>query len=249
MIHCLIEAFSLNFYGGTEENTKNPSVRIPGFLAEIRTQHFSQYKSSAFFLNLHIVGGGVQTGSTRHSGHLLSSCARPGWLWGWRIIRWNKDWQGKTKYSEKTCPSATLSTTNPTWPDLGSKPGRRGGKPATNRSTALLLEQSFRWIGFQWSMLIAFIYRANISSVKFILVIILFRSALWRRMDEWKHSSAHLNTRRECSVSLPGRFTSGTHWMEGYMGLRSGLDVVWREHFLFCHRKSSGDSTVIQAIF
>jgi hypothetical protein len=34
---------------------------------------------------------------------------------------------------EKTCPSATLSTTNPTSPDLGSNPGRRGGKPATNR--------------------------------------------------------------------------------------------------------------------
>jgi hypothetical protein len=27
---------------------------------------------------------------------------------------------------------ATLSTTNPTWPDPGSNPGRRGGKPATN---------------------------------------------------------------------------------------------------------------------
>jgi hypothetical protein len=26
-----------------------------------------------------------------------------------------------------------LSTTNPTWPDQGSNPGRRGGKPATNR--------------------------------------------------------------------------------------------------------------------
>jgi hypothetical protein len=38
----------------------------------------------------------------------------------------------KPKYSEKTCPSATLSTTNPTWPDLGSNPGRRGGKQATN---------------------------------------------------------------------------------------------------------------------
>jgi hypothetical protein len=23
---------------------------------------------------------------------------------------WNNDWQGKPKYSEKTCPSATLST-------------------------------------------------------------------------------------------------------------------------------------------
>jgi hypothetical protein len=35
--------------------------------------------------------------------------------------------------SEKTCPSSTLTTTNPTSPDLGSNPGRRGGKPATNR--------------------------------------------------------------------------------------------------------------------
>jgi hypothetical protein len=41
--------------------------------------------------------------------------------------------QGKPKYSEKTCPSAILSTTNPTWPDPAANPGRRGGKPATNR--------------------------------------------------------------------------------------------------------------------
>jgi hypothetical protein len=49
---------------------------------------------------------------------------------------------GKLKYSEKTCPSATLSTTNPTSPDLTSNPRGRGGKPATNRlsyDTALLL--------------------------------------------------------------------------------------------------------------
>jgi hypothetical protein len=48
-------------------------------------------------------------------------------------FRWNENWQGKPKYSGKTCPSATLFTTNPTWPDPGSNPGRRGGKPATNR--------------------------------------------------------------------------------------------------------------------
>jgi hypothetical protein len=68
-----------------------------------------------------------------HRGHLLSYCACPGWLWGWRISRWNADWQGKPKYSEITCPSATLSTTKPTWPDPGSNPGRCGGKPATDR--------------------------------------------------------------------------------------------------------------------
>jgi hypothetical protein len=41
---------------------------------------------------------------------------------------------GETKYSGgETCPSATLSTTNSTWPDLGLNPGRRAGKPETNR--------------------------------------------------------------------------------------------------------------------
>jgi general stress protein YciG len=37
------------------------------------------------------------------------------------------------EYGGETCPSANLSTTNPTWPDTGSNTGRRGGKPATNR--------------------------------------------------------------------------------------------------------------------
>jgi hypothetical protein len=45
-----------------------------------------------------------------------------GEIGGMKIGRW------KTKYSEKTCP-----TTNPTWPDPGVNPGRRGWKPATNR--------------------------------------------------------------------------------------------------------------------
>jgi hypothetical protein len=52
--------------------------------------------------------------------------------WAWNS-RWNENWQRKPKYSEKTCPSATFSTTKLTWPDLGSNPGRRGGTSATNR--------------------------------------------------------------------------------------------------------------------
>jgi hypothetical protein len=32
----------------------------------------------------------------------------------------------------KTCPSATLSTTNPTWIDPGVNPGLRGERPATD---------------------------------------------------------------------------------------------------------------------
>jgi hypothetical protein len=39
--------------------------------------------------------------------------------WWWlRSNWWKEDWQGKPKYSEKNCPSVTLSTTNPTWPGL-----------------------------------------------------------------------------------------------------------------------------------
>jgi hypothetical protein len=87
--------------------------------------------SSLFFL-IRIVGRGVQAGSTLHVGHWMAYCTCPGWLWLWRNW-WNEDWQGKPKYSEKTCPSATLSTTNPTCPDPGSNPGRRGRKQATNR--------------------------------------------------------------------------------------------------------------------
>jgi hypothetical protein len=77
--------------------------------------------------------GWGETESTWYVGHCWPIVSAPDdrcWLWSsW----WNEDWQGKPKYSEKTRPSATLSTTNPTWPDVGSNPGRRGGKPATNR--------------------------------------------------------------------------------------------------------------------
>jgi hypothetical protein len=52
------------------------------------------------------------------------------WLWS---SQWNENWQGKPMHSEKTCPSATLCTTNPTWPDPCSNPDRRGGNPTTNR--------------------------------------------------------------------------------------------------------------------
>jgi hypothetical protein len=48
--------------------------------------------------------------------------------------RWNEIDRGKPKYSGgKTCPSATLSTTNPTWTDPGSNPGLCSERPATNR--------------------------------------------------------------------------------------------------------------------
>ena len=46
-------------------------------------------------------------------------------------VEWN--WHGKTEvFGEKTCPSASLSTTNPTWTDPGSNTGLCGERPATN---------------------------------------------------------------------------------------------------------------------
>jgi hypothetical protein len=51
--------------------------------------------------------------------------------------RWNENWQGKPKYSEQTYPIATLSTINPTWPDLGPKPAAAvGSRPLTASATA-----------------------------------------------------------------------------------------------------------------
>jgi hypothetical protein len=51
------------------------------------------------------------------------------WVWSaW----WNENWQGKPKYSAKTCPNSTLSITSPTSTDLESNSGHRGGKPTTN---------------------------------------------------------------------------------------------------------------------
>jgi hypothetical protein len=72
----------------------------------------------------------MESRSTRHCGHLMDYCVSPGWLRLWRN-RWN-DWQGKQEYSEKTCPSAALSTTKPTCFSY-VKPGRYGEKPACNR--------------------------------------------------------------------------------------------------------------------
>jgi hypothetical protein len=77
--------------------------------------------------------GWGETESTWYVGHYLAYCASPGYRWRMWSSRWNENWQGKPKSLEKTCSSATLSTPNPIWTDLGLNPGRRGGKPATDR--------------------------------------------------------------------------------------------------------------------
>jgi hypothetical protein len=48
-----------------------------------------------------------------------------------QLVEWRL--AGETEVLWGNLPNATLSTPNPTWPDPGSNPGRRGGNPATNR--------------------------------------------------------------------------------------------------------------------
>jgi hypothetical protein len=62
----------------------------------------------------------------------VSILRSPQMIWAWRAtVEWYID-RGKLKNSEKTCPSATLSTTNPTWIDPGANPGLRSERPVTN---------------------------------------------------------------------------------------------------------------------
>jgi hypothetical protein len=133
------------------------------FFPFLRLRQLFSYCVSIFF-----IASGVGL-SPLYCGHFWPIVPAPedrgGWLWSnW----WNEDWQGKPKYSEKTCHSATWSTTNPTWPDPGSNPGRRSGKPAANRlsySAALrkylisymlllfcLVSRSMKNKGSEWSV-------------------------------------------------------------------------------------------------
>jgi hypothetical protein len=80
------------------------------------------------FFFIGIVVGGVQLGPLGIAATNRPIVPAPG-DYG---RNWWNDWQGKQKYSKKTCPNAALSTTNPTCcPD--ANPDRRGGKPVTNR--------------------------------------------------------------------------------------------------------------------
>jgi hypothetical protein len=81
-------------------------------------------------MEIGIVGGGIQLGSLGTAATNRPIVPAPRWLRWWS--NWWNDWQGKPKYSEKTCPSEALSTTNLTCCS-DANPGRRCGKPATNR--------------------------------------------------------------------------------------------------------------------
>jgi hypothetical protein len=119
----------LNFAASSTGCTLSPIylINISQFVRAICPKYLIM-KLTVFFFSW---GG---TTSTWYCGHFWPIVQAPDDRWGWLWSNWwNEEWQGKPKYSEKTYPSTTLSTTNLTWPDPGSNPGRRGGKLATNR--------------------------------------------------------------------------------------------------------------------
>jgi hypothetical protein len=81
-------------------DSKSRNIRFDLLIA------FSSLSIDYFFL-ICIVGDGVQTGSTRHVGHLLAYCTCPGWLWGWRIWwnEWMNEWMaGETEVLGENLP-------------------------------------------------------------------------------------------------------------------------------------------------
>jgi hypothetical protein len=115
-----------------------------------------------------ISGRWIPTGSTWHVGHQLAYCTFPGWLWGWRIW-WNDDWQGKPKYSVKTCLSATFvhHKSHLTW--LGANPGSCSGKPVTNHlSYGMVL-----WTGLTYIKKNIYIYNMTFVKVQIFMDVML----------------------------------------------------------------------------
>jgi hypothetical protein len=63
-----------------------------------------------------------------------------------RAISGMNECQGKPKYSEKPCPSAALSTTDPTGLDPGSNPVHRRWKPAADRLSYGAASNKLRYV-------------------------------------------------------------------------------------------------------
>jgi hypothetical protein len=99
-------------------------------------------------------------------------------------VTWN--WQGTTEvHGEKSCPSATLSTTNPMWTYPGSNPGLRGERPATNR----LSHGTAKFTDLQVTML----KTASISEFHFTFCLL--------------QNVACVNLFQYCMINCSGRFT------------------------------------------
>jgi hypothetical protein len=95
-------------------------------IVEVGTLHF--YMSFNFIFSWRWGGSDPSVDACLYASILCF----PQMIWVWRAtVEWY--WQGNTlRTRRKTCPGATLSTTNPTWIDPGANPGLRGERLATN---------------------------------------------------------------------------------------------------------------------
>jgi hypothetical protein len=98
----------------------------------------------AFFFNLHS-GGGIKVHSTLRPLNGLLCQPRVNMIMV-KSVEWLA---GETEVLGENLPSAALSTTNPTCCPYAN-PGRRGGKPASNRcATAWPLSSCLRPLGYR----------------------------------------------------------------------------------------------------
>jgi hypothetical protein len=84
-----------------------------------------------------------------------------------KLIEENRSIRGKT------CPSASLSTTNPTWTDPGSNPGFRRERPATNRlshGTVLVSALALEPTKFKINRCVGSVFSAFSVHARFLLV-------------------------------------------------------------------------------
>jgi hypothetical protein len=104
-----------------------------------------------FFFLICIVGGGVQTGSTQHVGHLLAYCTCPGWLWGRRI--WWMNGRGNRSTRRKPAPAPLCP---PQIPLHQSRDWMRAAAVGSQWLTASAVARPFSRLTVKWLQSLTF---------------------------------------------------------------------------------------------
>jgi hypothetical protein len=141
---CSSEASALT--NATRRNIpENGILQCNEFLSRANAQYLND-RNNNWSNNSKIGWGEAQ--STWFIGHYFAYCTTHGWWWWWWWwLVWSSrrnEWQGKPKYSDKTCPIAALSTTDPTWLNPVSNLGRCGGNPPPPPGL---------WHGHKWKLI------------------------------------------------------------------------------------------------
>jgi hypothetical protein len=91
----------------------------------------------------------------------------------------------------KTCPSATLSTTNPTWINPGANPALRCGRPATNRlnhgsALSVYLFRMYRCVRLETRRLLA-----SVTFMRFASHLYCKRELVYKIVQDYHGSEYH----------------------------------------------------------